>query len=254
MNLNDLNGKTAIATGAAQGLSQGMAEGLMEAGAKVCIMDINPKALETAKYYSDKGFECYAVISDLGNDDTREADFSKAIEKLGGHLDILVNGAGVQRRYPSEEFPLKEFDFVLNVNLRSVFAMCQLAGRQFIKQNSKGKIVNIASMLSFFGGYTVPAYAASKGGVAQITKALCNEWAEKGVNVNALAPGYMATEMNTALMDPTNPRYEAITNRIPNKKWGTPDDMKGPVVWLSSDASDYINGAVIPVDGGYLVR
>ena len=252
MNLNDLNGKTAIVTGAAQGLSQGMAEGLMEAGAKVCIMDINPKALETAKYYSDKGFECYAVISDLGNDDTREADFSKAIEKLGGHLDILVNGAGVQRRYPSEEFPLKEFDFVLNVNLRSVFAMCQLAGRQFIKQNSKGKIVNIASMLSFFGGYTVPAYAASKGG--QITKALCNEWAEKGVNVNALAPGYMATEMNTALMDPTNPRYEAITNRIPNKKWGTPDDMKGPVVWLSSDASDYINGAVIPVDGGYLVR
>lgn len=254
MNLNDLNGKTAIVTGAAQGLSQGMAEGLMEAGAKVCIMDINPKALETAKYYSDKGFECYAVISDLGNDDTREADFSKAIEKLGGHLDILVNGAGVQRRYPSEEFPLKEFDFVLNVNLRSVFAMCQLAGRQFIKQNSKGKIVNIASMLSFFGGYTVPAYAASKGGVAQITKALCNEWAEKGVNVNALAPGYMATEMNTALMDPKNPRYEAITNRIPNKKWGTPDDMKGPVVWLSSDASDYINGAVIPVDGGYLVR
>jgi len=254
MNLNDLNGKTAIVTGAAQGLSQGMAEGLMEAGAKVCIMDINPKALETAKYYSDKGFECYAVISDLGNDDTREADFSKAIEKLGGHLDILVNGAGVQRRYPSEEFPLKEFDFVLNVNLRSVFAMCQLAGRQFIKQNSRGKIVNIASMLSFFGGYTAPAYAASKGGVAQITKALCNEWAEKGVNVNALAPGYMATEMNTALMDPTNPRYEAITNRIPNKKWGTPDDMKGPVVWLSSDASDYINGAVIPVDGGYLVR
>lgn len=254
MNLNDLNGKTAIVTGAAQGLSQGMAEGLMEAGAKVCIMDINPKALETAKYYSDKGFECYAVISDLGNDDTREADFSKAIEKLGGHLDILVNGAGVQRRYPSEEFPLKEFDFVLNVNLRSVFAMCQLAGRQFIKQDSRGKIINIASMLSFFGGYTVPAYAASKGGVAQITKALCNEWAEKGINVNALAPGYMATAMNTALMDPTNPRYEAITNRIPNKKWGTPDDMKGPVVWLSSDASDYINGAVIPVDGGYLVR
>lgn len=254
MNLNDLNGKTAIVTGAAQGLSQGMAEGLMEAGAKVCIIDINPKALETAKFYSDKGFECCAVISDLGNDDTRETDFLKAVEKLGGHLDILVNGAGVQRRYPSEEFPLKDFDFVMNVNLRSVFAMCQLAGRQFIKQDSRGKIVNIASMLSFFGGYTVPAYAASKGGVAQITKALCNEWAEKGINVNALAPGYMATEMNTALMDPNNPRYKAITNRIPNKKWGLPDDMKGPVVWLSSDASDYINGAIIPVDGGYLVR
>ena len=109
-------------------------------------------------------------------------------------------------------------------------------------------------MLSFFGGYTVPAYAASKGAVAQLTKALCNEWAEKGINVNALAPGYMATEMNTALLDPSNPRYESITNRIPNKTWGTPEDMKGPVVWLASDASDYINGAIIPVDGGYLVR
>ena len=250
MKLNDLTGKTAIVTGAAQGLSCGMAEGLMEAGAKVCIMDINP----TAKQFVEKGYECEAVITDLGNDETREAAFSQAVEKLGGHLDILVNGAGVQRRYPSEEFPLKEWDFVINVNLRSVFALCQLAGKTFMKQDSKGKIINIASMLSFFGGYTVPAYAASKGGVAQVTKALCNEWAEKGINVNALAPGYMATEMNTALLDPSNPRNAAITNRIPKKEWGTPDDMKGPVVWLASDASDYINGAVIPVDGGYLVR
>lgn len=254
MKLNDLTGKTAIVTGAAQGLSCGMAEGLMEAGAKVCIMDINPKVEETAKQFVEKGYECEAVITDLGNDETREAAFSQAVEKLGGHLDILVNGAGVQRRYPSEEFPLKEWDFVINVNLRSVFALCQLAGKTFMKQDSKGKIINIASMLSFFGGYTVPAYAASKGGVAQVTKALCNEWAEKGINVNALAPGYMATEMNTALLDPSNPRNAAITNRIPKKEWGTPDDMKGPVVWLASDASDYINGAVIPVDGGYLVR
>lgn len=254
MKLNDLTGKTAIVTGAAQGLSCGMAEGLMEAGAKVCIMDINLKAEETAKQFVEKGYECEAVITDLGNDETREAAFSQAVEKLGGHLDILVNGAGVQRRYPSEEFPLKEWDFVINVNLRSVFALCQLAGKTFMKQDSKGKIINIASMLSFFGGYTVPAYAASKGGVAQVTKALCNEWAEKGINVNALAPGYMATEMNTALLDPSNPRNAAITNRIPKKEWGTPDDMKGPVVWLASDASDYINGAVIPVDGGYLVR
>ena len=214
----------------------------------------NPKAEETAKQFVEKGYECEAVITDLGNDETREAAFSQAVEKLGGHLDILVNGAGVQRRYPSEEFPLKEWDFVINVNLRSVFALCQLAGKTFMKQDSKGKIINIASMLSFFGGYTVPAYAASKGGVAQVTKALCNEWAEKGINVNALAPGYMATEMNTALLDPSNPRNAAITNRIPKKEWGTPDDMKGPVVWLASDASDYINGAVIPVDGGYLVR
>ena len=252
MNLNDLTGKTAIVTGAAQGLGYGMAEGLMEAGAKVCIMDVNPKALEVAEEF--KGFECVAVISNLAKDESREDSFNEAVEKLGNHLDIIVNAAGVQRRYKSEEFPLDEWDFVIDINLRSVFALCQLAGRQFIKQNSGGKIINVASMLSYFGGYTVPAYAASKGGVAQLTKALCNEWAEKGINVNAIAPGYMATEMNTALLDPSNPRNAAITNRIPSKKWGTPEDVKGPVVWLSSDASDYINGAIIPVDGGYLVR
>lgn len=254
MNLNDLTGKKAIVTGAAQGLSCGMAEGLMEAGAEVCIMDVNPKAVEVANNFVSKGYKCHAVVGDLGNDETREDTFNKAVEALGGHLDIIVNGAGVQRRHKSEEFPMEDWDFVMNINTRSVFAMCQLAGRTFIKQNSRGKIINIASMLSFFGGYTVPAYAASKGAVAQLTKALCNEWAEKGINVNALAPGYMATEMNTALLDPSNPRYESITNRIPNKTWGTPEDMKGPVVWLASDASDYINGAVIPVDGGYLVK
>lgn len=254
MNLNNLTGKNAIVTGAAQGLSFGMAEGLLEAGATVCILDRNPKALDVAKAFCDRGFTCCAIVADLANDAEREDAFSKAIDSLGGHLDILVNGAGVQRRHPSEEYPLEDWDFVINVNLRTVFALCQLAGQTFLKQGSKGKIINIASMLSFFGGYTVPAYAASKGGVAQLTKALCNEWAGKGINVNALAPGYMATEMNTALLDPTNPRYEAITSRIPDGKWGTPDDMKGPVVWLASDASDYINGAVIPVDGGYLVR
>ena len=254
MNLNDLTGKKAIVTGAAQGLGYGMAEGLMEAGATVCIMDINPKANEVAEDFNKRGFLCEAIVANLADDNEREEAFTGAIEKLGGHLDIIVNAAGVQRRHKSEEFPLSDWDFVMNVNLRSVFALCQLAGNQFIKQNSGGKIINVASMLSYFGGYTVPAYAASKGGVAQITKALCNEWAEKNINVNAIAPGYMATEMNTALLDPSNPRNAAITNRIPKKKWGTPEDVKGPVVWLASDASDYINGAIIPVDGGYLVR
>ena len=246
MNYNDLSGKKAIVTGAAQGLSQGMAEGLMEAGAAVCIMDINPLAEKVAEEYCKKGYECHAVIVDLCKDETRESSFKAAVEKLGGHLDILVNGAGVQRRYKSEEFPLKEWDFVMNVNLRSVFAMCQIAGRTFMEQKSKGKIINIASMLSFFGGFMVPAYAASK--------AFCNEWADKGINVNALAPGYMATEMNTALLDENNPRNKEITDRIPAKVWGQPEDLKGPVVWLASDASDYVNGAIIPVDGGYLVR
>lgn len=254
MNLNNLKGKKAIVTGAAQGLSFGMAEGLMEAGAEVVILDVNPKAEAVAKEFVAKGFHAHAVIADLGDDQAREEAFQKAVQVLGDHLDILVNGAGVQRRHPSEKFPMADWDFVINVNLRAVWALCQLAGQTFLKQESQGKIINIASMLSFFGGYTVPAYAASKGGVMQLTKALCNEWAAKGINVNALAPGYMATTMNTALLDPKNPRYEAITNRIPAQAWGTPADMKGPVVWLASDASNYINGAIIPVDGGYLVK
>lgn len=254
MNLNDLKGKKAIVTGAAQGLSFGMAEGLLEAGAEVVIMDVNPKAEQVSKDFNAKGYKTHSVIVDLGDDKAREAAFKEAVADLGGHLDILVNGAGVQKRHPSEEFPMEDWDFVININLRAVWSLCQMAGQTFIAQKSKGKIINIASMLSYFGGFTVPAYAASKGGVMQLTKALCNEWASKGINVNALAPGYMATTMNTALMDPKNPRFEAITNRIPAKDWGTPDDMKGPVVWLASDASNYINGTIIPVDGGYLVK
>ena len=187
--------------------------------------------------------------------DTADTDaMIKEIIKTYGHLDILVTAHGVQSRHPSEEFPMEDWKRVLDVNLTAVFELCQLAAKQFMAQESKGKIITVASMLSFFGGYTVPAYAASKGGVAQITKAFCNEWAEKGINVNSIAPGYMATEMNTALLDPNNPRKEAITNRIPAKRWGTAEDMKGPCVFLASDASDYLNGAVIPVDGGYLVR
>lgn len=255
MHLNDLTGKKAIMTGAAQGLSYGMAEGLLEAGAEVTLFDVNPKVEEVAKKLADEnGYPTHAVVADLGDDQALKDGFNKAVELLGNHLDILVNGAGVQRRHKSEEFPIEDWDFVIGINLRAVWEMCQLAGQTFIKQGSRGKITNIASMLSFFGGYTVPAYSASKGGVMQLTKALCNEWADKGINVNALAPGYMATTMNTALLDPKNPRYAAITNRIPAKAWGQPEDMKGPVVWLASDASDYINGAIIPVDGGYLVK
>ena len=152
------------------------------------------------------------------------------------------------------KFPMEDYQYVIEVNQNAVFDWCQRAAKKFIAQDSKGKIINIASMLSFFGGYTVPAYAASKGAVAQLTKAFCNEWASKKINVNALAPGYMDTEMNTALTDPSNPRYAEITGRIPAHVWGTPEDMKGPCVFLASDASDYLNGAIIPVDGGYLVK
>lgn len=253
-NFTDLTGKKAIVTGAAQGLSRGMAEGLMEAGAEVCIIDINPRTPAVAQELTGKGYVCHGVIANLGDGESLNAGFEAAVEKLGGRLDILVNGAGVQKRHPSEEFPYEDWEFVLNINLNAVFRLCQLAGKQYMAQRSRGKIINIASMLSFFGGYTVPAYAASKGGVAQLTKALCNEWAGKGINVNALAPGYMDTEMNAALTDPDNPRYREITDRIPAHVWGTPEDMKGPCVFLASAASDYLNGAVIPVDGGYLVK
>ncbi|WP_426350355.1 SDR family oxidoreductase [Alloiococcus sp. CFN-8] len=251
MNIFDISGKKAIVTGAAQGLSRGMAEGLMEAGVEVTILDLSPATEAVAEEYTNKGYKCHGIRVNIGDREAREKAFSEAVEKMGG-LDILVNGAGVQRRHKCEEFPLEDWNFVLDINLTAAFALCQLAVREFLK-NGGGKIVNIASMLSFFGGYTVPAYAASKGGVAQFTKAFANELAGKNININAIAPGYMATDMNTGLIqDPV--RNNEILSRIPAGRWGTPDDMKGTVVFLSSKASDYLNGAVIPVDGGYLNR
>ena len=249
--LFDITGKKAIVTGGAQGLAYGMAEGLMEQGAEVCIIDISPKATETAREFRNRGFKCHDVIADLGNMEMLEKAFHTGVEAMGG-LDIIVNAAGVQRRHKSEEFPLEDWEFVMNINLTAVFRLCQLAACHYLK-NGSGKIINIASMLSYFGGYTVPAYAASKGGVAQITKAFANEWAGKNINVNALAPGYMATVMNTALINDEG-RSSEIEKRIPSGRWGTPEDMKGPVVFLASSASDYLNGAIIPVDGGYLSR
>ena len=178
-------------------------------------------------------------------------DLDRLLEITGGKLDILVNCAGIQRRHELEEFPIEDWDEVIEVNLTSCFELCQLAGRIMLKQG-KGKIINIASMISFFGGIRIPAYAASKGGIAQLTKSLAVGWAGKGIQVNALAPGYMATDMNTALLeDPV--RSSSILSRIPAGRWGVPEDMAGPCVFLASDASDYVNGAVIPVDGAYLV-
>lgn len=173
--------------------------------------------------------------------------FEKALAALDGRIDILVNNAGMQRRHFCEEFPLSDWHDVLNLNLNTVFQLCQLAGRKMLAQKS-GKIINVASMLSFFGGYTVPAYAASKGGVAQLTKALANEWAGKGLNINAVAPGYMDTEMNTKLIE-DEVRQKEILDRIPAKRWGTADDMKGITVFLASAASNYLNGAIIPSTG-----
>ena len=249
--LFDLTGRKAIVTGAAQGLAYSMAEGLMESGAEVAVIDISDRTVEVAREFCGRGFRCHGIQADLSRIDELEGVFSRAVDALGG-LDIIVNGAGVQRRYRSEEFPTAEWDFVINVNLNSVWKLCQLAGRHFL-ENDGGKIINIASMLSFLGGYTVAAYAASKGGVAQLTKALSNEWAGKNININALAPGYMATALNTAIInDPV--RSKEILDRIPARRWGQPGDMKGAVIFLASGASDYLNGAIIPVDGGFLSR
>ena len=246
----DLTGKKAIVTGGASGLAHGVAEGLMEAGAEVVLVDISDRTEEAAKQFCARGFTAHAVRANLGNRAELEQAFAQALGLLGGRLDILIPAAGIQRRHKSEDFPMEDWDLVMNVNLGAVFQLCQLAGRVMLAQGS-GKIINFASMLSYFGGYTVPAYAASKGGVAQMTKALSNEWAGRGVQVNAVAPGYMATAMNTGILQDEQ-RNASITARIPAGRWGTPEDIKGVAVFLSSPASDYISGAIIPVDGGYL--
>lgn len=253
MNRFDIKGKKAIVTGGTRGLGHGMAEGLLEEGCEVVFVGSSEGVHRVAEEFRSRGFACHGVQADLGSREQTLACFRSCMELLGGDLDILVNAHGIQRRHQPEEFPLSDWDDVISVNLSSVFVLCQEAGRVMLPKG-RGKIINIASMISFFGGQTIPAYAASKGGIAQLTKALSNDWAGKGIQINAIAPGYMATDMNTALMDPANPRYQQITDRIPAHRWGTPDDMKGICVFLASPASDYITGAVIPVDGGYLVK
>jgi len=252
MNLFDLTGKNAIVTGGNKGLGKGMAEGLCEAGAKVILIASSESVYEAATELCARGYQAVGVRCNLADEKEIEKTFAEVLEMLEGKLDILVNNAGIQRRNPCEDFLLTDWDDVLNVNLRAVFQLCQLAGRNMLK-NGSGKIINVASMLSYFGGFTVPAYAAAKGGVAQLTKALSNEWASKGICVNAIAPGYMATAMNTKLIEDPS-RNQEILSRIPMRRWGNEKDVKGVTVFLASEASDYLSGAVIPVDGGYLGR
>lgn len=252
LNLFNLTGKNAIVTGGGRGLGKGIAEGLCEAGAQVVLIGSSDNVFHTAEKFKQQGFLVHAVKGDLSNKYNIPLIFNEALNKLDGKIDILINNAGVQRRHKCEEFPLDDWETVIQVNLNTVFMLCQLAGQKMLVQGS-GKIINMASMLSFFGGYTVPAYAASKGGVAQLTKALSNEWAGKNINVNAIAPGYMNTEMNVNLVNDVH-RNQEILSRIPSGRWGTIDDMKGLAVFLASNASNYINGAIIPVDGGYLSK
>lgn len=250
--LFDISGKKAIVTGGTRGLGFGMAEALAEAGCETVVIGSSDRVFETVKGLNERGFSCHAVKADLRSREENYRAFAESLKLLGGDLDIMATAAGIQRRHLAEEFPMEEWDEVININLHSVWIMCQEAGKVMLKKGY-GKIINVASMCSWFGGQTVPAYSAAKGGVTQLTKALSNDWAGRGINVNAIAPGYMATDLNEALLK-NKERFEQLSVRIPAGRWGTPDDMKGITIFLAAPASDYLCGAIIPVDGGYLVK
>ncbi|WP_101551966.1 MULTISPECIES: SDR family oxidoreductase [Anaerotruncus] len=252
MKLFDVNGKRAIVTGGSRGLGGAMAVGLMEHGCKVAVVAASPQTAERVAAFARPGWEYGCVAADLSRQEERERAFRESLELLDGRVDLLVNAAGIQRKHPCAEFPLPDWQEVLEVNLTATFAMCQLAGKRMLEQR-RGKIVNIASMGSYIGSVNVPAYVASKGGVVQLTKALSNEWSGRGVCVNAIAPGYMHTDLTIFLMrDET--RNREILSRIPMGRWGEPEDLIGTLLFLASAASDYVTGAVIPVDGGFLGR
>lgn len=253
MNL-DLTGRVVVVTGGANGLCNDIARGYREAGADVCLVDVAPNLADAAaaleKEVAGKGRVLFHSC-DLSGTDALAGEWKQIREKCGGRVDVLFNGAGVQYREKAEDFPLDRWRFVLSINLDAVFALSQLAGRDMLAQGY-GRIINMASMTSFFGSSMVAAYTASKGAVAQITKAMSNEWSGRGVNVNAIAPGYMTTRL-TADMESRNPAgYREITSRIPMGRWGTGRDLAGLAVFLASPLADYITGAVIPVDGGFL--
>lgn len=247
-----LTGKVAIVTGATTGLGQAMAVGLAQAGADVAGVDYVDAFDETRAMIEKLGRKFLPLQADLSKMDSIPAVVKQTKDKLGS-VDILVNNAGIIRRAPCTEFSEKDWDDVINVNLKAVFFLSQAVARVFMEQGSGGKIVNIASMLSFQGGILVPSYTAAKSGVAGITKTMANEWASKGINVNAIAPGYMATN-NTAALRADATRNKAILDRIPANRWGDPSDLAGMVVFLASPASDYCNGSVYAVDGGWLAR
>ncbi|MDR0417598.1 MAG: 2-dehydro-3-deoxy-D-gluconate 5-dehydrogenase KduD [Propionibacteriaceae bacterium] len=247
-----LTGQVALVTGGNRGLGQALALGLAEAGADVAVL-ARADAADTVAAVAALGRRAQVFQADLATAGPEAlAGLVDEAAAAFGRLDILVNNAGVIRRRPAVETPAADWSEVLRVNLDAAFYLAQAAGRQMLAQG-RGKIVNIASLLSFQGGVTVPAYTASKHALAGLTKALANEWAALGVNVNAIAPGYMATD-NTAALRADAARRESISARIPAGRWGVPADLMGTVVYLCSRASDYVHGAVIPVDGGWLAR
>jgi 2-deoxy-D-gluconate 3-dehydrogenase len=248
-----LDGQVALVTGAGRGLGQAMAIGLAEAGADIAGLDLSPEREETADQIRALGRQFVPIGLDLRT--ASVADLNKVIadvESRLGPVSILVNNAGIIRRAPALDFSETDWDDVLQVDLRALFFLSQAAARVMIPRRH-GKIIQVASMLSFQGGVLVPAYAAAKSGVAGLTRALANEWAPHGINVNAIAPGYMATD-NTAPLRADAARADSILARIPAQRWGGPDDLKGAVVFLASAAASYLHGAIVPVDGGWLAR
>lgn len=251
LNAFSLTGKVALVTGCDTGLGQGMTVALAEAGCD--IIGVNRKIPhDTAAKVAATGRRFFAIQADLSQQDPLADIVAQAVGQFG-RLDILVNNAGTIRREDALNFSEKDWDDVVNLNLKSVFFLSQAVARQFIAQGDGGKIINIASMLSFQGGIRVPSYTASKSGILGITRLLANEWAQYGINVNAIAPGYMATN-NTQQLREDAERNKEIVDRIPAGRWGTPEDLQGPVVFLASRASDYINGYTLAVDGGWLAR
>lgn len=246
-----LDDRVAVVTGGNRGLGLGIASALAEAGANIVSIQRADDAPTLEDAVGRAGRRMLPLALDLAADGAADEALAATLRYFG-RVDILVNNAGVQRRAPAAEFPLADWEAVLAVDLRAVFTFCQAFGREMLARRG-GKIINITSLLAYQGGFTVPAYAASKHAVAGLTKALCNEWGRHGVNVNAIAPGYMDTEMNVALRaDPE--RNRAIGERIPAGRWGTPADLAGAAVFLASPASDYIHGQTIVVDGGWLAR
>jgi 2-deoxy-D-gluconate 3-dehydrogenase len=248
----DLTGKVALVTGASRGLGAAMAVALADAGADVAVHASEQAATRTEAAITQKGRQARCFTANLARRDEAARLVPEVISAFG-RLDILVNNAGIIRRKPAVEHPDDLWDEVIEVNLSSVFRLSRAAGAHMLERGAGGKIVNVASLLSFQGGVTVPGYAAAKGGVAQLTKALANEWAGQGINVNAIAPGYMKTD-NTIALQADALRSRQIGERIPAGRWGEPEDMGGAVVFLSSRASDYVNGHVLVVDGGWLGR
>lgn len=244
--------KRAIVTGGSQGLGLAMVEALLEEGITVCIMDISPTLFKVVESLKNKGYSLEGVYADLSELDKIEGYFDSALKVLGGKVDILINNAGIHKPSPAFDISLNDFRSVLDVNVVAVFEMARLAAAK-MKEQQKGKIINIASVLAVQGGFNATAYSASKGAVSQLTKSMSNEWAKENIQVNAVAPGYYKTELNSFILSDEE-RYQELVGRVPAGRFAEPNEIGGMIKFLSSDQSDFVTGALLPVDGGFLGR